>query len=74
MSNKFNLPFTEADLTLLKIDYLFAKQQMQEYRAVPVERTEPADDPRAEGFAVEERPRQEQMKEGPAGKVQTKDI
>ena len=72
MSNKLSSPLTQAEVTLLKLDYLFAKQQMQEYATVPVERTEPSDDPRAEGFQGEERPRQEQMKEGPVGKVQTK--
>jgi len=71
MSNKFVPSLTQAEITLLKLDYLFAKQQMQEYRTVPVERTDPADDPRAPGFEPDT-PRQEQMKEGPVGKVQTK--
>jgi len=72
MSNKLSSSLTQTDITLLKLDYLFAKQQMQEYATVPVERTEPSDDPRAAGFKVEDSPRQEQMKEGPVGKVQTK--
>ena len=72
MSNKLPSPLTQAEITLLKLDYLFAKQQMQEYAPVPVERIGPSDDPRAEGFQAEGKPRQEQMKEGPAGKVQTK--
>ena len=68
MSNKLPLEH----LALLKLDYWLAKQQV----SVPsVERGDPAADPRAESFRVEERAPAETQKlthPGESGKVQTK--
>jgi len=58
-----------AERTLLKLDYFLLKQE----EAAPVERPDPAADPRAEKHRVEEKaPSERGLPEFPVGKVRTK--
>ena len=57
---------SNADKLLLRLDYTLAKQAVAEYRQAQTERSDPAADPRAEQFEVEDRKaRKEEAKENP---------
>jgi tRNA nucleotidyltransferase/poly(A) polymerase len=63
---------SNADTLLLRLDYTLAKQAVAGYRQAQTERSDPAADPRAEQFEQEGKPRSEEAKEDPSGKVRTK--
>ena len=63
---------SNANKLLLRLDYMLAKQAVTGYRQAETERSDPADDPRADQFEVEDRARKEEAKENPEKKVRTK--
>jgi poly(A) polymerase len=65
-----NLP--NAATLLLRLDYMLAKQAVPGYQQTQTERSDPAADPRADSFEVEDQPATEAAKENPEGKVRTK--
>ena len=66
------MALSNSDTLLLRLDYLLAKQAVPGYQQTATERSDPATDPRAEQFEIEDKPRSEEAKENPTGKVRTK--